>query len=784
LIVCCATLTFAAFGTKLTEGGIMIVSMQGNWTVRVKSKNAAFDQRFIITGAATGNGTHPGTVGTTVAVTGAQWTIAIQNNPGTGFQLSDTRIKFPQQVGANYEFEIESNDAGADQDFNDLILTCSTPVVINDFVLYGNVSLYSGRCIFNPCRRGPFVIDTYPGLLDALKNPLLREVLERLYPERVKFPPQPPNPPDPPFRPIVIDLFNEASQPQTALLFQRSAPGDTKARKAAEEPEFAVGNFRLARTVAPARVQNIATSIGNIEIARAIDGIFFPCFTEAAANITLSFDEYDRTASELAGGAYTGTGPRRLLGDTITDMNGNYIFRFTFDMTFPGLEDAPDVAPGEDVNVVLYPDVIVKILGQSFQVQWESAPYYNIPNLRRIDLCLPKSTVHVSSVCFNGSLIGSLGNVFVGGNQNTTASTAVSALRRYGFSNFLEADGRITVGSSLALFSVQCAAWAGTIDMRGCMYDAAKTVAQNTIKTYTIRVRRAGSSTWTFVTQNYKHPRYSQRNLPGYTGDDVGPFPTSLHVDGAAAATTVPAYKNIQREIFVDGIDWEFSNFDRYMQLATSLYDKVSGVTTPGTLHVRVDGYDAAGNPVANATDMIALFVHNLPLNFQLVGPTFIDPAIVNAGCGLYRLTTAQMNSVMRLAFMANDPFGFVDSYRLSMGRCPAPMLALQVNTPNPPIGDTASGATTMAEGSAAGNTQAAGCPGYAGTLADFTNSGLVTVEFQPDPSEGGWIKAAEYFTSLSFGLTASMRVTNGYNSGLSGLYHASASLLMERLGP
>ncbi|MGC4095962.1 MAG: hypothetical protein QM706_02510 [Nitrospira sp.] len=66
----------------------MIVSMQGNWIVTVKSKNAAFAQRFVISGATTGNGIDAGTPGTSVAITGSQWTIAIQNDPGTGFQLS------------------------------------------------------------------------------------------------------------------------------------------------------------------------------------------------------------------------------------------------------------------------------------------------------------------------------------------------------------------------------------------------------------------------------------------------------------------------------------------------------------------------------------------------------------------------------------------------------------------------------------------------------------------------------------------------------------------------
>lgn len=765
----------------------MIISMQGNWTVSVKAKNAAFAQRFIISGASSGNGVHAGVVGTSVNVTGTQWTIAVQNNPGSGFQLSDTTLKFPHKVGNSYEFDIHSDDAGGDKDFNDLILTCSTPASINTFIIYGNLSLYSGRCIFNPCRRRPYVIDRYASLLEALKNPHLRDILTRLYPERIpKIGPK--NPPDPPpdFKPIVLDLFNDFAQPRTAQVYKRvQTATETRSRKSAAADEAASENFELLRTVQLPRAQTLANSIFDARLGRLIDGLVLGCRVAPAPNITLSFEEYDRTAAELSGGAYTGTGSRRLLGDTITDMNGNYIFRFRFDLTVPGLEDAADIAAGEDVNVIIFPDVIVKVTGFSpYNVLWESAPYNNIPNLKRIDLCLPHSTVHVPSACYNGSLIGSLGNVFVGGNQNTAASTAPAALQRYGYSNFLEADGTVSVGSSLALFNVQCAAWHGTIDMRGCMYDLAKTVADNNIHKYTIRIRRQGTPNWEFVSQNYKHPRYSKRNLPNYTGDDVGPIPTSLHVDGAVLAQTVPAYTNIQRQIFVDGIDWEFSNFDRYMQLNTALYDLVTGQTTPGTFYVRVDGYDAAGQPVANATDMIALFIHNLPLNYQLSGPTFTDPSIVNSGCGLYRLTDAQMNTPMQLQFRANDPYGFVDSYELTMGRCPAPMLALQVNSPKPPLADTASGATTLAEGSAAGNTQVAGCPGYTGTLNDFSDIGLITVEVQPAATEGGWIKPAEYFTVLSFGLSASKRVTNGYNTGLSTPGPLGTSIFMERLAP
>jgi hypothetical protein len=769
----------------------MIVAMQGNWTVTVKSKNAAFDQRFIVSGATTGNGSYAGTVGVTAHVTGKQWSIAIQNNPGTGFRLSKAQIKFPHKTGGNYVFDIGSEDGG-DDDFNDLVLTCSTVASINDFIVYGNVSLYSGRCLFNPCYRFPFVIDTHTGLSDALKNPKLREILERLYPERVR--PPIPNPPDPgPFKPIVLDVTGESAKPRTAQVFQRLAGQDAKAAAKAksgpEAGELAFSNFNLLRTVEAKSISSDATlslltAADKAVIAKLVDGISFGCSTEPGANLTLTFEEYDRTNAELAGGAYSGTGNRQLLGDTITDVFGNYIFRFAFDMSFPGIADSTDIAGGEDINVVAYPDVIVKVTGFApYVVLYESAPFYNVPNLKRINLCLPKSAVQTTSACFNGNLLGSLGNVFIGGNQNAAASTAASALRRYGYSNDLEANGKISVHSSLALFNVDCAAWGGTIDMRGCMYDLAKPASQNLIKWYTIRIRRQGTANWNFVSQNYKHPKFSKRNLPNYIGDDVGPFATPLFVDGVAPAAKAPAYINIQHEIFADGIDWEFSNLDRYMQLNTGLYDLVAGVVTPGTFYVRIDGYDAAGHPVAGATDLIPLYIHNLPLNFQLTGPAFADPSIADAGCGLYRLTNAQMNVPMHVGFKANDPYGFVDSYALTMGRCPAPMLALQVNSPKPPLADTLAGASVLSQGSASGNSPH-GCPGYSGTLSEFSDAGLITAEFQPATSEGGWIKPAEYFTVLSFALTAHKRVTNGYNTGLSSQYYSSGSIYLERLSP
>jgi hypothetical protein len=762
----------------------MIISMQGNWKVTVKSKNAAYPQRFVVQGATTGNGAYSGTAGTSVNVTGSQWSVAIQHNPGPGWQTSYTKLKFPQKTGGNYVFEIWSDDSRGDADFNDLILTCSTPANINDVVIYGNVTLYSGNCTFNPCRKFPYVIDNYASLLKALKNPYLYDWIKRYYPERIPpFRVHPPIPDPPPyFKPIVIDLSGESMQARTRLNYVRK-PVDEKKRdtKSGQEmnTDYAAANFELVSSDRqPVAAKEMLGQAENIRLAKIIGGLYMPCLTEAGSNLTLTFEEYDRTAAELAGGAYTGEGNRRLLGDTITDMNGNYIFRFTFDMTFPGLEDASDIAGGENVNTVMYPDVIIKIVEYSpFRVRYESAPFYNISNLKRINLCLPESTVHVTSTCFNGNLIGSLGNIFIGGNQNVTGSTSLAATQRYGYSNYLESSGKISVNSPLAGFGVECAAWHGTIDIKGCLYDLEKSAAENEIKWYTIRVRRSGTTNWDYVSQNYKHPKFSKRNLPNYSGDDVGPFYPN---PGGTLNGSVPAYINIQREIFADGIDWEFASLDRYMRLNTLLYDVVAGVRTPGKFYVRVDGYNAAGGHVAGATDLVALFIHNKGLVFNMTIPVFDDTSIVNSGCGLFRLTDAQMKTPIVFSFEASDPYGFVDHYALKMGRCPATALDLSSNIE---ASFTISGGHTFPGGSNAANVHHA-CPGYKGSQDDYSSAGPVDVQIYPLASGDGWIKSGEYFTIYSFELTARQRVTNGYNWGLSDLYRLWSQILMERLNP
>jgi len=756
----------------------MFISMQGTWTIRVKEMESDYQRRFVISGAATGNGIHNASVGMSpVTVTGNLWTIATQFNSGAGFQQSDTRLKFPVVSGGNYKFDIETNDDPNFVDWDDLILTCSTPADPSEYLIYGNVSTYPTRCYYNPCYRGWLVIDTAVSLKAALQNALLADIIKKYYPERIPPIIVNPNPPDPaPFVPLMIDLGGSAqSNTRVANIFSRveaeTATETTKRGKAAAVPEQSASNLRFERSATLANSQPAAAiSQNSVAIAKLVDHISWACYTSPAPNLTLNFQEYDRSASELAGGPYTGTGPRVPLGSVITDVNGNYIFRFHQSFSELVNEIFNDVALGENVFVQYRPDLIVSVPNTSpaTGVLFESAPYYNVPNLYRLDLCLPESEVPKTSICFNGNLIGSLGNVFVGGSQNTAGSTSAAALDRNGYNNHLRSNGEITVHNSQAGFAVDCACWAGLIDVKGCMYNLQRSSGDPIIRHYTIRYSKDGVN-WQFVSQSYLHPIFSKRFLPNYNGDLVGPFPMTLNVDGSATAN-VPAYKNIQAEVFHDGVDWEFTNLDRYMQLASSIYQ----AGTPGRVFFKVEGYDSGGNLVPGAKDLIALFIDNNPLGFSLDNVWFPDDGvnIIKAECNLYRMKDAYLNTPMHIIFKANDQWGFLDNYDLDLTKCGADF-------------DVVESIPGISEGSNPGNTDANNCPGYRGTaeLSKFgdLNSHEITYSPSPVPTKK-WLENAESYTVYFIGLSAVKRETNGYNTGYSGYYNVGTQIAVERI--
>jgi len=102
----------------------MAVVVQGDWTVKVTVKNAAFDQRFVVSGSAASDGTYPGTVGTRIEAAGANWSIQIQNRSSASnpWVDSDMRIGPETPSGISVIRVVESNDQGGDVDFDDLVL--------------------------------------------------------------------------------------------------------------------------------------------------------------------------------------------------------------------------------------------------------------------------------------------------------------------------------------------------------------------------------------------------------------------------------------------------------------------------------------------------------------------------------------------------------------------------------------------------------------------------------------------------------------------------------------
>lgn len=113
----------------------MPISLQGTWTITVKVKNPqALPQRFVISGAISGNGIYDGYVGATpVTVTGGNWQLNIQANETyerDGSWLNSLMRTTPeiQLTNGQRRFDVESEDWIQDFSWNDLILTLTSPV--------------------------------------------------------------------------------------------------------------------------------------------------------------------------------------------------------------------------------------------------------------------------------------------------------------------------------------------------------------------------------------------------------------------------------------------------------------------------------------------------------------------------------------------------------------------------------------------------------------------------------------------------------------------------------
>jgi hypothetical protein len=598
----------------------MPITMQGSWTVAVKSKNAAFAQRFVVTGSSNGaDGAHEykgSTPPTPVTVEGSQWTVAVEHRSAKSkpWVKSDVRLGTPGQAGSTVAVDITSNDTGSDEDYNDLVLTCTTTVSDLDHIVYGRVRSYSGFCRFNPCWGPYLVLDTAEHLAAALGDAAVRPIVERLYPDRARAVER-------------VDRIPEFAEPAgfRPLMLPLGGAGNER-----DDPISAKAVLGSSITV-----RNDYSTL-----ARWKDLFVKPCITRSEPEQLLRFIEYDRTAAELAGDPYTGDGDRQILGLTVSDEIGNYLFRFTTSLA-DVVEEFDDIVPGGASTVVqLRPDVIAQVVTPGSgpdEYLYETGLHSDIPTLRRIDLCFPSSSIGSAS-CGTGRVFERIGDVFV----------------LAGSANTFDAAGRISVHDSRADFQIDRAAWSGTLRIWGCFSEQ----ADNPVKHYTIRYRK-GPGSWQPVTEEeFRTNKNFLAQPPTHPAHRIGPDPVGLHV-GGGPTQIVPAYKNIETDT-----DWVASTRHLKLAMQSALY---CGVGAAGTVEFRIDGYDKNGQPVPGSTDSLVLFIDNDPATGDIES---ISLGSFSPGeCALFELPTGQARAALTVTFRADQPNGHLQRYQLSVIR-------------------------------------------------------------------------------------------------------------------
>ncbi len=709
----------------------MTIGMQGLWTVSVKSKNAAWPQRFKIAGSSNGVDGIYNETSDPVLVTGSQWGLTIEHNPPgpATWRQSRHRLANSHISSGQFLFDIETDDfgfGGGDEDFNDLILTCSMPLSTSDYVVYGQVKAYSGWCLFNPCFPPPFIVIDYPWQLEELlKYPPVRRIIEKLYPERVKaFEKIPPFPlPDPPpFKPMMIPSgLSEDVGVDVLRSMQPNIPVNKKPSKnAAEKIAKNAEKTELSLSVNTTAESSLLTKDDMLLLGRLRDKLRLkPCTVRPVGQTIMRFSEYDRTDAEKLGGPYTGDGDRHILGTTATDEFGNYVFRFSRDYA-QLVEEIGDIAAGENAMTEIRPDLLIALMESLPNgVLYETAPYYNITNVKRINLCLPSSELDPPrTTCQGGRAIQALGNLSI-----ITSGTE------------LHSDGTVSNTNTSGPI-VDHAAWYHKVDLFACFLDT-----DPRVEYYVLRHRSetdTGWTDWDLVNENYSHPKHQEDG--SWENEKIGPLPEPLRLNGPAAPKVAGyAYLNIEDQIAKS--EWQNTKRDRKLQINTSVYRYKSA----GAVEFRIEGYDSSGEKVPDAEDNIVMYIDNTwsegDIDYVKLGTE--DPG----ECAHFELPAA--GEALTVRYRVTDEEGFMKSYELNVYR--------GSNT-SVPTENTATGSPV--EGS-----YPSIVPGrYSGTLDETLDpSGYVEISLQP--TAGSWLPSEVPFCAFSFELTAKDRKTNGYGT-------------------
>ena len=194
---------------------------------------------------------------------------------------------------------------------------------------------------------------------------------------------------------------------------------------------------------------------------------------------------------------------------------------------------------------------------------------------------------------------------------------------------------------------------------------------------------------------------------------------------------TVDAYLNIESDT-----QWLNTHRDRKVRLNTLRYQAIEGA-----VEFKLEGYDASGERVPGAEDVVKLYLDNHASTGAIASITYGSQTFDE--CALIELPAA--NSPLTIKLRVDDPEGFLSSYALSV---------YHGSNDFTPTHDAATGQPVAASYQSVapfrfyGTTLSAGADGH--------------VEVNLIPVSGSWLPPGRSFCAFSFNLSSVDRTTDG----------------------
>ena len=366
----------------------MAVNMQGTWCISLKSKKTRKLQKLEISGAQSGNGLYDLEQDTTPIIAGGEhWTIQLLQDTGSNFLPCREQIRFPYKTDGKYQFDVESAGINTEK----TILSCNMPQSTSDFLIYGNISTYDEPCFFNPFYHFWIVLETREAFYEALKYNALRFAIKKLYLDRlakeILLPNSERNIEE--FIPLIIPLNDEnIIPPSLGQVLKINKNSDTKTMY---RENYTISTEEIVTLSKPGHLN---VDINTAALCNLYDQVLPRTITEPLGNIELQFYEYIRTNQEFCGGPYTGEGKRKKLGSCISDESGNYLFHFSKSKNAYLTRFIFNRKLDKDSAFQFMPDVLIQLRDkENNRLIHETIPYWNLPLLKRINICFPDKKI-------------------------------------------------------------------------------------------------------------------------------------------------------------------------------------------------------------------------------------------------------------------------------------------------------------------------------------------------------------------------------------------------------